>query len=113
MSRQVDFRVQASRRNSLSISATLGSSQIFVDANIKLEPSQWARGLFHCRGSLCTRSRGALDEEGFDVSTNSRNIDLLQAGQCKVAASPLPGTLLQAFRFRQIRKRSQIRERWQ
>ncbi|MGO8844087.1 MAG: hypothetical protein ACLQFI_01785 [Methylocella sp.] len=69
MSRQVDFRVTG--RPGATVFRFLPLSEaarIFVDANIKLEPSQWHEGSFAVEDRFARDLAALLTEEGFDVS---------------------------------------------
>ena len=69
MSRQVDFRVTG--RPGATVFRFLPLSEaarIFVDANVKLEPSQWHEGSFAVEDRFARDLAALLTEEGFDVS---------------------------------------------
>ena len=44
------------------------AARIFVDANVKLEPSQWHDGSFAIEDRIARDLADRLTEEGFDVS---------------------------------------------
>jgi len=97
MSRQVDFRVTG--RPGATVFRFLPLSEaarIFVDANIKLEPSQWHEGSFAVEDRFARDLAALLTKKASMCRTYSRNIDLL-AGRA-MQGRGFTGCLARCFR---------------
>jgi len=69
MNRQVDFRVTGPVGATVVRFLPLSeAARIFVDANVKLGPSQWHEGSFAVEDSFARDLADLLTEEGLDVS---------------------------------------------